>query len=66
MPRVIYLIALERVFNNAIFENQARKLLLQVCKAALQEYDRVGSANDLVHRIVAPYLKPNVAKLLKL
>ena len=30
MPRVIYLIALERVFNNAIFENQVKKLLLRV------------------------------------
>jgi len=30
MLRVIYLIALERVFNNAIFENQVRKLLLKV------------------------------------
>ena len=30
MPRVIYLIALERVFNNAIFENQVRKLLVKI------------------------------------
>lgn len=30
MPRVIYLIALERVFNNPIFENQVKKLLLRV------------------------------------
>jgi len=30
MPRVIYLIALENIFDNAIFENQVKKLLLRI------------------------------------
>ena len=30
MPRVIYLIALERVFDNAIFDNQVKKLLQRI------------------------------------
>lgn len=39
MPRVIYLIALERVFNNAIFENQVKKLLLRVKREHSQGLD---------------------------
>lgn len=42
------------------------QILLQVCKAAFQEYKQAASADDLLHRIVAPYLKPNVAAILKL
>jgi len=42
------------------------EILLQVCKAAFQEYEHASSADDLLHRVVAPYLKPNVAALLKL
>ena len=30
MPRVIYVIALENIFDNAIFENQVKKLLLRI------------------------------------
>lgn len=39
MPRVIYLIALERVFNNAIFENQVKRLLLRIKREHSQGLD---------------------------
>jgi len=39
MPRVIYLIVLERVFNNAIFENQVKRLLLRIKREHSQGLD---------------------------
>ena len=39
MPRVIYLIALERDFNNAIFENQVKRLLLRIKREHSQGLD---------------------------
>ncbi|MFA6134546.1 MAG: ATP-binding protein [Phycisphaerae bacterium] len=42
------------------------EIFLQVCKAAFCEYQRAVSADDLLHRVVAPYLRPTVAALLKL